>query len=194
MSASPRAANTKTAILDVAERLVQRRGFNAFSYGDVAAELGITTAALHYHYASKSELGESLITRYAATFEGAMQAIDATAEEPPAKLAAYCDIYRRALAGHRMCLCGMLAAEFETLATPMRDAVVGFFEENERWVAGLLESGREAGRFSFAGTAQRSARMVIAALEGAMLVARPYGDLEMFDEVAGRLLSDFAPA
>ena len=46
--------DTATQILDVAERLVQVRGFNGFSYADVAAELNITKAALHYHFAGKA--------------------------------------------------------------------------------------------------------------------------------------------
>ena len=48
---------TPERILDVAERLVQLRGFNDFSYADIARELGITTASLHYHFPSKAELG-----------------------------------------------------------------------------------------------------------------------------------------
>ncbi len=61
--------NSRTAsrILDAAERLVQDRGFNGFSYADVAAELQITKPALHYHFASKAALGEALIARYATT-------------------------------------------------------------------------------------------------------------------------------
>ena len=49
---TPRASST------VAERLVQVRGFNGFSYADVADELDITKAALHYHFPGKAELGE----------------------------------------------------------------------------------------------------------------------------------------
>ena len=60
--------DTATQILDVAERLVQERGFNGFSYADVAKELDISKAALHYHYPGKAELGEALIERYAARF------------------------------------------------------------------------------------------------------------------------------
>ena len=56
--------DTANLILDVAEQLVQVRGFNAFSYADVAGELELTNAALHYHFPSKSELGEALIARY----------------------------------------------------------------------------------------------------------------------------------
>ena len=58
--------DTATRILDVAERLAQTRGFNGFSYADIAAEVGITKAALHYHFATKAGLGQALIGRYAA--------------------------------------------------------------------------------------------------------------------------------
>ena len=53
--------DTPSRILDVSERLVQQRGFNGFSYADVAAELGVTKASLHYHFPGKAELGEALI-------------------------------------------------------------------------------------------------------------------------------------
>jgi AcrR family transcriptional regulator len=49
----------------IAERLVQTRGYNGFSYADVAAELNISKASLHYHFPGKAELGEALIRRYA---------------------------------------------------------------------------------------------------------------------------------
>ena len=59
-------SRTSERILDIAERLVQTRGFNNFSYADIASELGITTASLHYHFPGKAELGQALITRYAS--------------------------------------------------------------------------------------------------------------------------------
>jgi TetR/AcrR family transcriptional regulator, transcriptional repressor for nem operon len=65
------ATDTPSRILDVAERLVQERGFNGFSYADVAGELEVTKASLHYHFAGKAELGEALIGRYAARFADA---------------------------------------------------------------------------------------------------------------------------
>ena len=56
--ASRRDGRTAERILDVSERLIQVRGFNAFSYADVAAELDVTKASLHYHFPRKGELGE----------------------------------------------------------------------------------------------------------------------------------------
>jgi hypothetical protein len=67
-------ARTAARILDVAERLAQVRGFNGFSYADIAAELGITKAALHYHFASKADLGEALMPlRHPAPGRGAQR-------------------------------------------------------------------------------------------------------------------------
>ena len=68
------ASDTRTEILDAAERLVQQRGFNAFSYADIARELGVTKASLHYHFAGKAELGRALIERYTERFGEALAA------------------------------------------------------------------------------------------------------------------------
>jgi TetR/AcrR family transcriptional regulator, transcriptional repressor for nem operon len=182
-------AGTKARILDIAERLVQVCGFNGFSYGDVAAELGITRAALHYHFASKGELGEALIDRYTTRFGGALAALDSDTSSAPELLRGYAGIYLDVLRQERMCLCGMLAAEYQTLSPPMRAAVVRFLDHNETWLAGVLERGAAAGSVQVTGSAQDTARMIVGGLEGAMLVARPYGDVARFEAAADNLLA-----
>src|SRR5256885_8024974 len=122
--------DTASRILDIAERLVQSRGFNGFSYADIASELKISKASLHYHFPSKAELGEALIGRYAARFADALASIDGRGDGAAAKLEAYARIYADVLRDRRMCLCGMLAADYETLPKPMQDAVIGFFDSN----------------------------------------------------------------
>src|ERR1700749_5032156 len=107
--ARPKKGQPRTAerILDIAERLVQVRGFNNFSYADVASELGITKASLHYHFPGKAELGQALITRYAERFSHALEAIDRDQPNARAKLAAYAGLYAEVLRGKRMCMCGI---------------------------------------------------------------------------------------
>lgn len=188
-------ADTASRILDAAERLVQVRGFNGFSYADVASELTITKAALHYHFASKADLGAALITRYAERFSQALAEVDAatdaagTVPAAPAKLAAYARLYVEVLRSSRMCLCGMLAAEYPTLPEPMQVAVLGFFDDNEKWLQGVLEQGRTDGSLRFAGSSLDTARMIISSLEGAMLVARPYADVSRLQAAADRMLA-----
>ncbi len=182
-------SDTAERILDVAEQLVQVRGYNAFSYADVAKELGITKASLHYHFAGKAELGQALITRYTQRFAEALERIDGDTADAPGKLSAYADLYAGTLRGQRMCLCGMLAAEYRTLPTSVRDAVVSFFDDNERWLADVLEHGRNDETLKFDGSARDTAQTIIGGLEGAMLVARPYDDVKRFERTATTLLA-----
>jgi TetR/AcrR family transcriptional repressor of nem operon len=71
----------------------------------------------------------------------------------------------------------------------MRDAVVTFFDDNERWLAHVLDEGRANGTFQFAGSPNEAARMLVAGLEGATLVARPYGEVARFQSAADRLIA-----
>jgi len=183
---------TPTQILDVAERLVQERGFNGFSYADVAKELGITKAALHYHFPGKAELGDALIERYARRFGDALAAVDARDVDAAEKLRAYAQLYAEVFRDDRMCLCGMLAADYATLPEPMRDRVVRFFDDNEIWLAHVLDEGRKAGTLHFQGPARSVARTIVGGLEGAMLVARPYRDVKRFRQAASLLIDGLA--
>lgn len=184
-----RRGDTADRILDVSERLVQLRGFNAFSYADVATELGITKASLHYHYAGKAELGVALLVRYTQRFASSLEAIGAATTDPLEKLGAYAELYLDVLRGRRMCLCGMLAAEYQTLPEAMQDAVVSFFDLNEAWLARVLEDGRAQGALRFESTSAEAARMILGSLQGAMLVARPRADLGRFEDAAALLLA-----
>jgi TetR/AcrR family transcriptional regulator, transcriptional repressor for nem operon len=191
ITVGPQDAGTAGRILDVAEQLVQVRGFNGFSYANVAAELGITKAALHYHFAGKADLGAALISRYATRFARSLASIDAAGGGARARLAGYADLYGQVLSNRKMCLCGMLAAEYQTLPQPMQDAVISFFNASETWLEGVLELGRDDGSLQFSGSAADTARMIIGGLEGAMLVARPYGDVGRFKAAAANLLAGF---
>jgi TetR/AcrR family transcriptional repressor of nem operon len=189
MAASAAPSSTASRVLDTAERLVQVRGFNGFSYADIAAELQITKASLHYHFATKADLGEALINRYSTRFFEALAEVDAAGAAAPAKLAAYAKLYADVLSEQRMCLCGMLAAEYPTLPRLMQAAVVGFFDHNERWLVAVLEQGTAEGSLACTGPARDTARMIVSGLEGAMLVTRPYGDAARFRVAAASLLA-----
>ena len=186
-------ARTPTRILDTAEKLVQVRGFNAFSYADIAKALGIQKASLHHHFATKADLGLALVARYRQDFLGALAAIESETADPLERLARYGDLYGSVLRRKRMCLCGMLAADVATLPKGMRASVSEFFAENERWLTRVLETGRAAGALEFDESAASMAAFFISSLEGAMLMARGSGNLEHFDAVARRLLAGVQP-
>lgn len=188
-----RKSGTADRILDTAERLVQVRGFNAFSYADVSKTLGIQKASLHHHFATKADLGLALVDRYRRTFRGALVEIESASDDAVVRLDRYADLYGSALRKKRMCLCGMLAADVATLAKGMRQSVAAFFVENEAWVGRVLDAGRSAGSLEYAGATAPMAALFVGSFEGAMLVARVSGDADHFDRVAKRLLASVRP-
>lgn len=183
-------ADTSERILDVAERLVQTRGYNGFSYAHIAVSLKLTKASLHYHFPSKAGLGERLIERYEKSFLDALAAIDANTSDSRERLRQYAAIYEGVLRANRMCLCGMLASDYATLPKPMKVRLRHFFDQNERWLVVVLEAGRVGGTLRFTGTAESVACTIVGSLEGAMMLARSYGDPERFCVAAKRLLAD----
>ena len=108
-----RPITTPDRILEVAKRLMQTRGYNGFSYADVAAEIGISKASRHYHFATKAALGAALIERYAARVDAALESFDAGEVEATGRPARYAQLYADMLSQDRLCLCGMLAADAE---------------------------------------------------------------------------------
>ena len=186
--------DTAQRILDIAARLVQTRGFNGFSYADVAAELEVTRASLHYHFPTKAELGRKLIERYEQVFVAALEQIERDTGDAFARLCRYAKIYAGVLSNDQMCLCGMLAAEHATLPEAMRQVLKHYFDVNERWLAEVLEQGRAQGQLQFDGSPLEVARMLVGALEGAMMLARSWGERARFDRSAERLLNELRPS
>ncbi len=183
--------HTSQQILDIAQRLVQTRGFNAFSYADIASSLSVSKASLHFHFPSKVDLGVNLIERYGDTFKVALDAIDLEAGGTAAKLRRYVGLYGGVLADERMCLCGMLAAEFATLPKSMQAALESFFQLNERWLTRVLNEGRASGALRFDGPAAEASQFIIDSLEGSMMMARSHGGMARFDAASRRLLAEF---
>ncbi|HEY0184184.1 MAG TPA: TetR/AcrR family transcriptional regulator [Rhodopila sp.] len=191
MSRPSTAADTSNRILDVAERLVKTRGFNAFSYADIAEALKVTKASLHYHFPTKADLGARLVERYSASFLSALVRIEQDTLDAIGRLNAYVGIYADVLEDNRICLCGMLAAEYATLPGAMRKGIRGFFDANEAWLAQVLATGRRRSQIGFIGSPSDAARALMATLEGAMLLARSRQEPAQFRSIARRSLSAF---
>ncbi len=184
---------TADRILDIAERLVQARGYNAFSYADVAKAVGIRKASLHYHFATKGDLGLALVARYRSAFLASLDAIEGGTDDPVERLERYGALYGSVLRKKRMCMCGMLATDAATLPRPMRESVAEFFSENVGWLSRVLEHGRRRKELRFEGTPAAMAVFFVSSLEGAMLVAHGSGNFDSFDGAARQLITIVEP-
>lgn len=179
----------KDQILSSAQKLVQQRGFNGFSYADVANEVGIRKASLHHHFATKVDLGLALIGTYSAQLDEARRVISSSTLPANAKLEAYISLFRDSLNADRMCLGGMLASEWLTLDAAMLPGLKHFFARNTEWLTEILAVGAAEKIFTLTGTAADHARVLLSTLQGALLIARATGDHEAFDRTAKLLLA-----
>ena len=188
-------STTAAQILDAAETLIQTRSYSAFSYQDIADELGIRKASIHYHFATKADLGVAVVDRYAERFGSALAALGQDQSRSSAQLLDfYCEPYLQfAQTSDRVCLCGALAAETMALPPQIRERVAGFFEDHQAWLAGILERGAQRGEFTLRASATKTARMFFGALQGALIVKRTTGDMAQLKDVILGLKAQITP-
>lgn len=184
-----RPGGTSDRILDAAEELVATRGLNAMSYADISERVGITTASLHYHFPSKADLVRALVERYSLRFFAGLDALEATGADPAELVRGYADVYAGVLSRGRMCLCGMLASDYATLPSEAQDDVAAFFARNEQWLERVIREGIASGALTESASPLDAARALLAGLEGAMLVSRPFEGTARFDAIAAALLA-----
>ncbi len=179
------ATTTSERLLDEAQRLVQTRGYNAFSYKDLAASVGIRTASIHYHYASKADLGKALIDRYVGGLNDALAGIERRHPQAHARLAEFVESYRQTEKKGLTCLCGSLASDLATLREDVQASVRAYLDGSTDWVQRQIELGRETGEFGGSGpdTARDLASLLVSGLQGALLLDRAAGSAGALDRV-----------
>ena len=146
---------------------MQTRGLNAMSYADISARVGITNASLHYHFPAKADLAVALVDRYSERSSQRSTRSSVPSADDAERLRAYVDIYAAVLARGRMCLCGMLASDFETLSGAVQERVSEFFERNYVWLERVIDRGVADGRLTAPASSRASAEALVAGLEGA---------------------------
>ena len=57
-------SDAAVAIMDAAERRIRLGGFNGFSFREIAADVGIKSSSVHYHFPTKENLAAAVIHRY----------------------------------------------------------------------------------------------------------------------------------
>jgi TetR/AcrR family transcriptional repressor of nem operon len=188
----PMAKNTRTAILDAAEELIQIRGANGISYASISGRVKIRKASIHHHFPTKEVLVEEIVRRYSERFFKAVDTISASKASAPKKLRRYADLFDatlRAAPGKRVCLCGMLGAEFDSLSPRAAVLLREFYQQNEARLAAILAEGRRDGSLKFEGDPRTVGLTLFSMLEGAMFVARADGGTRQFKKLSKRALT-----
>jgi TetR/AcrR family transcriptional repressor of nem operon len=109
-------SDTKTALLECAQNLIQSVGVNAMSYNDLSQAVGIRKASIHYHFPKKEDLIKALIERCSEVFGEKYRSIVESENTAKRKLHMLASIYEDGVKNGRLCPIGMLSAEFRSLS------------------------------------------------------------------------------
>jgi len=160
-------------VVDAAEGLVQQRGYNGFSYDDVAGIVGIKKPSIHHHFPTKAELVAVVAQRYTHRFRSALLEVEGRHAKAPERLAAYAALFEQTFASdRRLCVCGMLGADADALPRDVLGEVNSFFQVNIDWLTSTFSEGQRNGSVTKRTSPASLAEAFLCALEGAMVVGR----------------------
>lgn len=178
---------TRESILALAKNLIQQQGYNAFSFNDISRPLQIKNAAVHYHFATKEALGCAVVEeerRRVAQWAAATCHLSY-----PERLGQFFEIYQNNLINNRICMVGSLSSDYMAIPEGMREHVLALIHDVSGWLTQLLLYGREAGAFSFTGSAEDKAAVVVASLAAGVQIARVTGP-EHFERIKNQIKLD----
>jgi TetR/AcrR family transcriptional repressor of nem operon len=178
---------TRNDILYLADQLIRRKGFNAFSYADIAGIMEIRNAAIHYHFPTKSDLGQAVVERemerlrqYRRRTEGGPGG-----EQLKGLVSAF---YRNSQLNY-ICLMGSLLPDFATFAPGMQEKIREMCLVVLDWMTDSLEKARGEGKLRFEGAAADRAALVVSTLLSSLLLVRALGE-PVFPQMVDRVLED----
>jgi TetR/AcrR family transcriptional repressor of nem operon len=172
--------DTRDRIMTAARLTVQDRGYNGLSFRELAKDVGIKSASIYHYFPTKGELGSALAERYTFDFLEYLDGLLAEGLDQQACIQKYTEAFGRTVQNdNRMCLGGMMAAEFNDLPEEVRIEVVKFGEANVDWLVKVLSLGQSGG----GNGAKGQALAIYAAVQGAQLIARSRRDARIYDAI-----------
>ena len=166
-------------ILAAAEKRVRAGGFAETSFRDIATDVGVKSASIHYHFPTKADLGVALVAAYTECFAENLVSIDQS--DLAAAFDVYAALYDKALVlDEAICLCAIMGAEAIGLPRDINEKTKAFFRINVEWLSGLFMAHGHERQLALA-------QLVVTSLEGAIIVASASEDRSILTGVTQEL-------
>lgn len=180
--------NIREVIVQEAESIILRKGFNALRYKKIAEKTKAQKAEIHYHFSTKDDLCKAVIQKSRMAFRewtkqtaiADLNAID--------KLDAFFVSYRTLLLdGDKICLAGILGAELNTLSPAIQNELRFYYLERQKWLEQILSDGLYGGGFFFTTSVEEEALFILSSLQGGLQIARVNEDHDIFFTICRQL-------
>lgn len=185
--------DTRTALLAEAETLIRSRGYSGFSYADLSEKVGIRKASIHHHFPTKEVLVATALEEYRARYAKGLQRIELDHANALDRIEAYGRLYITGVTRGLGCLCAALAAELKILPDSLKAGTTAFFKEHIAWLELVYRQGLAQKEVCALIEAKEAARMIISALEGALMMERMLAGRQGFELVLSVLRKSLSP-
>jgi len=163
-------------LLQVGMQVVHERGFRGASVRDIVQAAGVPQGSFTNHFASKEAFGLEVVELYAAQAESAMRQTLRNEHLPPLqRLRAFIERSREGIAGDgpcNGCLLGNFSAEANDCGEVLRGRVVVALAAMQDALAFCLRAAVAAGEIAPSTDCDETAAFILAALQGATLLAK----------------------
>lgn len=178
-------SSTADDILACARSLIVKRGYDGFSYADIAEVVGIRKASIHHHFPTKADLVRTLVNRYRDEARMGLAKLEQATPDPQTRLAAYIRYWQSCIADENadFCVCALLAAEMPILPDLVATEVKLHFKSLSDWLQSTFERGVTLGTIRLAAPPRIEAEAFMATVHGGMVSARAYGDPKLFASI-----------
>ncbi|MBX5023505.1 TetR/AcrR family transcriptional regulator [Rhizobium lentis] len=141
------AAATRQQIVEAADRLFYERGFEATSFADIAGEVGLSRGNFYYHFKTKDELLDAVITHRLLKTRSMLDMWEAKSKTPEERIVSFVSllVVNQAKIMAYGCPVGTLCNELAKLDHLAKDRAAEIFSMFRHWLSHqFIAFGREA--------------------------------------------------
>jgi TetR/AcrR family transcriptional regulator, transcriptional repressor for nem operon len=154
------------AIMDAAEKRIRSGGFGGFSFRDIAADVGIKSSSVHYHFPTKETLAAAVIHRYTDAVSDFLDQ-ELAADPDPAK------VWTRTFRGNLLAPGSMCPAL--VMGSGSSDLPPEVLKEVQRFYRMHLD------KLEKHGLSPKEAAEFLSSISGALSLAYALGDIDFYD-------------
>ncbi len=184
--------SARDAIVEVATRLMQLRGYHGTSLDDVLSESGVGKGSFYHYFKSKEDLGYAILDGVIAGF--LEQTLDPCFSDPAAKRVAQirCFLDRIVQAQREGncvggCPLGNLASELSDVHEGFRARLAGVFTAWRERLTSALRDAQAHGEIGPDCQAEAVAQFLVASLEGAILMTKVTKDIAVMEQCVAEM-------
>lgn len=139
--------DARERILDSAEELFGRKGFDAVSTAEIAGAANVSTALIYYHFDDKESLLRNLLLRGSEVFEPLVEGLRTSGGSARERLTGYIDAWVTAVLGHES-LIRILVRPLVDSDGPLSGEILSRVSRNIGVIADVIADGMKAGEFA----------------------------------------------